>query len=67
VQEIGQPFADEIFRVFANAHPGTRAIPLRASDAVKRMIEYVQRADKPEEADGQLSLLPVLTPAKPKT
>jgi len=39
VQTIGQAFADEIFRVFANAHPEIDLIPLRTNSEVKRMIE----------------------------
>jgi hypothetical protein len=36
---IGQPFADEIFRVFANQHPEIELLPVHANSAVKRMIE----------------------------
>lgn len=39
VQTIGQAFADEIFRVFANEHPGIELVAIKASSAVKRMIE----------------------------
>lgn len=46
VQQIGQPFADEIFRVFANAHPTTRIVPMRTSLEVKKMIDYVMRPDQ---------------------
>jgi hypothetical protein len=42
VDQIGQAFADEIFRVFQNEHPGTPIIAIRANDAVKRMIDYVK-------------------------
>lgn len=41
VDDIGQPFADEIFRVFATAHPD---IPIRivgTSPAIDRMIAHV--------------------------
>ena len=38
VAEIGQAFADEIFRVFAKQHPDTEIVPLNANAAVKRMI-----------------------------
>lgn len=38
VEEIGQAFADEIFRVFANAHPETELIPLHTTKEVKQMI-----------------------------
>jgi DNA-binding transcriptional ArsR family regulator len=39
VPTIGQAFADEIFRVFARAHPEIELHPLHASSEVKRMIE----------------------------
>jgi len=42
VEEIGQAFADEIFRVFANQHPEITVAPIHANSAVKRMIERVK-------------------------
>ncbi len=41
---IGQPFADEIFRVFANAHPGTKVVVMRTSPDVQKMINFVEGA-----------------------
>ncbi len=38
VDEIGQAFADEIFRVFANEHPDVELIPIRATTGVQQMI-----------------------------
>lgn len=38
VASIGQAFADEIFRVFANAHPDIELIPVHATPAVQQMI-----------------------------
>jgi len=38
VQTIGQAFSDEIFRVFANAHPEIELHPIQANSEVKRMI-----------------------------
>ena len=38
VHSIGQAFADEIFRVFARAHPQITLVPLDTNDDVKRMI-----------------------------
>jgi len=38
VPTIGQAFADELFRVFANEHPGISLIPVHANSAVKRMV-----------------------------
>ncbi len=39
VPTIGQAFADEIFRVFTNAHPEIQVVPINANSDVKRMIE----------------------------
>lgn len=38
ISEIGQAFADELFRVFANAHPQIRIVPVNTEPAVARMI-----------------------------
>lgn len=42
VPSIGQAFADEIFRVFANEHPRIQLLLIHASSEVKRMIERVR-------------------------
>ena len=39
VAEIGQAFADELFRVFAAAHPDVQLTPVNAPDAVANMIK----------------------------
>lgn len=44
VSAIGQAFADEIFRVFANHHPNVELIPFRANSSVERMIHRAQQA-----------------------
>lgn len=41
VTEIGQAFADEIFRVFHNDYPNVHLIPVNCSDNVNRMIAHV--------------------------
>ena len=41
VTEIGQAFADEIFRVFHNDYPDVHLIPVNCSQNVKRMIAHV--------------------------
>ena len=41
VATIGQGFADEIFRVFAQQHPAIELLPIRANTSVKRMIQRV--------------------------
>ncbi len=46
VATIGQPFADEIFRVFKNRHPGTDLIRINASPAVERMISHVKATEE---------------------
>ncbi|NMM38172.1 MAG: DUF4325 domain-containing protein [Glaciimonas sp.] len=42
VGEIGQAFADEVFRVFANAHPTIKMVPIKMTPSVKAMIRRVQ-------------------------
>ena len=42
VEEIGQGFADEIFRVFVNSHPDSIIIAKNMKPAVKRMAEHVR-------------------------
>ena len=41
VSEIGQAFADELFRVFAAAHPAIRITPVNTEPAVAHMIRRV--------------------------
>ena len=41
VEDIGQPFADEIFRVFRNAHPESRIISIHTNPNIDKMIEFV--------------------------
>lgn len=45
VASIGQAFADEVFRVFANAHPDIEIHAIHANSAVKRMIAHVKAAN----------------------
>lgn len=55
VASVGQAFADEIFRVFANQHPGVELIPVHAKPEVQQMI---RRAEVLRDAGSdQLSLL----------
>lgn len=46
VDEIGQAFADELFRVFAAAHPDVRLIPENTSPRVADMVRRVTSAGK---------------------
>ena len=41
VSHIGQPFADEIFRVFTLNHPDIDVIAVRTNTRVRKMIEHV--------------------------
>jgi len=43
VHQVGQAFADEIFRVFAKSHPGTTVQFVNASDEITRMITRAKR------------------------
>ncbi|MCC6918700.1 MAG: DUF4325 domain-containing protein [Alphaproteobacteria bacterium] len=45
VPDIGQAFADEIFRVYANAHPEIRIVAINTSPEVERMIGHAKRTD----------------------
>lgn len=52
VRGIGQAFADEVFRVFANAHPDVELVPKNAVPEVQQMI---RRAEVARDQDrGQL-------------
>jgi len=56
ISEIGQGFADELFRVFVNAHPEIRVTPINTEPAVARMIRRVANARASEaknEGGGQ--------------
>ena len=56
VSGVGQAFADEIFRVFANAHP---QVELQAIHAVPAVQQMIRRAEAARDAGaGQLPLLP---------
>lgn len=39
VEEIGQAFADEVFRVFQNAHPNTHLVPTNMTPPVANMVQ----------------------------
>jgi len=43
VNQIGRAFADEIFRVFANANPVIQIIPTNESKKVKALIQEIKR------------------------
>lgn len=45
IDEIGQGFADELFRVFANQHPNTKLTPINCNAEVIKMIRRVRSVD----------------------
>jgi len=56
ITEIGQAFADEIFRVWRREHPGISIIPVRFSKDIERMIRHAIANDSSANAGEQLSL-----------
>ena len=48
VEDISQPFADEIFRVFRINHPDIAVYPVNANANVMKMIDYVSRPAQQE-------------------
>jgi anti-sigma regulatory factor (Ser/Thr protein kinase)/biotin operon repressor len=44
VEIIGQAFADEVFRVFVNAHPQIKVIPIHTNQEIEQMITRVYLA-----------------------
>jgi hypothetical protein len=52
ITEIGPPFADEMFRVFAQAHPQIRITPLNTAPAVAQMIKRAVSARDPQAPQG---------------
>jgi len=44
VEEIGQAFSDEVFRVFQNAHRDTKLVPVNMTSAVKDMVSRAKAA-----------------------
>lgn len=55
VEEIGQAFADELFRVFRNGHPDIEIVAIRTEPAVQTMIDRVMLES---DDDAQPSLFP---------
>ncbi|MBI1775422.1 MAG: DUF4325 domain-containing protein [Proteobacteria bacterium] len=52
VQQIGQAFADEIFRVFQNEHPEVRLIAMRTSAEIDQMIVRVKAGGESQGLDA---------------
>ena len=55
VSDIGQAFADELFRVFAAAHPAIRITPINTEPAVAQMIRRAVAAGAAQNGTGQHS------------
>lgn len=53
VNNIGPAFADEIFRVFANAHGDVSLQPINMTDDVSRMVERARSARETQSTDAQ--------------
>jgi anti-sigma regulatory factor (Ser/Thr protein kinase) len=52
ISEIGQAFADEMFRVFAAAHPDIRITPVHTAPAVAQMIKRAVAARSAQAPHG---------------
>ena len=55
VSDIGQAFADELFRVFAAAHPTIRITPINTEPAVAQMIRRAVAAGAARINNGNQS------------
>jgi DNA-binding Lrp family transcriptional regulator len=51
VEEIGRAFADEVFRVFQNAHPNISILPMHTTQAIDAVIKQVS-PKKEEKAEN---------------
>jgi hypothetical protein len=47
VEQVGQGFVDELFRVWQRDHPGTRLVPLNANPGIAALIAMTIPADDP--------------------
>jgi anti-sigma regulatory factor (Ser/Thr protein kinase) len=56
VDYIGQAFADEIFRVFGNAHPDIELLVIHTNSEVKRMVERARAATVITPETGKLRI-----------
>ena len=60
VPAIGQGFADEIFRVFQQAHPEIQICPINANDEVKKMVVHALGGKAARIEGGQGDQLPLI-------
>ena len=52
VEEIGQAFADEVFRVFQRAHSQTALVPTNMAPGVKQMVSRARAAGRPHTGNA---------------
>jgi len=51
VESIGQAFADEVFRVFAKAHPDVHMSVVNANENIEKMIRRAETSNVDSEED----------------
>ena len=51
VKYVGQGFADEVFRVFANRHPAIRMTTENTNTAVDAMIRHAKSQQQSSESE----------------
>lgn len=56
VPHIGQPFADEIFRVFNLENPGIKVIAVRTNSRIRKMIKHVELSGEIQDIQPELPL-----------
>jgi AcrR family transcriptional regulator len=55
VEQVGQGFVDELFRVWQRSHPDTRLVPLNANPAISALIQSAIRLrDDPDQERRRL-------------
>lgn len=52
IRTIGQAFADEVFRVFALEHPGTKLVAIRMNEEVTKMVSRAQAGASADHRNG---------------
>jgi hypothetical protein len=59
VDMVGQAFADQIFRVFANEHPNMQLFPTHANHEISEVIQEVQKQARQQLREGIISTEPI--------
>lgn len=57
VDEVGQAFADEVFRVYANEHPGVNILAINTSASVSQMIARARQAETEPRPEGMFEAI----------